>query len=322
MLQPYRIGGSGAGAFNVPIPAGVPTDGISARAVRQMTASMGRVRVDLMNDDNVPGVYVAGRQTPVYTIRVNGHRFRFPIPHRTTPGGHAASGSDAPVDVLAPSRSSFGAYKELRLWRASINHRARTVSASGFGIFAYDRRSDGRPLRGSGTGSGLPWVGLIRAADVRSGAIRHALRLVAPDLARGFRAPATKSDGHGAGPLKEGMRLQLDPGVNCARRTVPGGSRKATRLLRMICVALQRYGIIVIDSSGSHNAYGVQMELDKRVGGTADWRGLAGAPPNGYWGNVIRDRNANRTGDRTRRTALTGIPWSRMRVLSRSVFPR
>ncbi len=321
-LQPYRFGGRGAGAFNEPIPGRMRTDRHSRAVMAHMLASMRRERLALVDRGGVPGVYRARRRDPWYLVRAGGRRFHWRVPAGVTPGG--SLGEDAPVVIQDPHQPRWGRQVELRLWRTRIDRGRRTVDAQGFGIFRYGRRSNGRPVRGQGTGSGLPWVGLLRAGEVRRGAIRHALRLVAPEVSRRHRLPARTSDQRDRSPLVMGMRLQLDRRVNCGRRTVPGRSRRGseTRFLRMVCVALQRYGAIVADGTRTPNLYSLQMELDRSAGGAVSWRRVAGRPPGGYWGNVIRDARANATGDGLARRATDGIPWGRVRVLSRSVFSR
>ncbi|MFN8174982.1 MAG: hypothetical protein U0T02_07945 [Solirubrobacteraceae bacterium] len=317
---PYRYGGAYAGAFNEPIPSGTGTDPASEAIVSSMTSSMTRERVALLDGGGPPGIWIASAADPLYTVRAAGATFTWRVPPGTTAGGTPPE--DSPVVILDPSNPAFGQQVELRLYRASIDHGARTIDAQGYGLFRYGRDSDGLPFKGYGTGSGLSWVGLLRAWDVSHGEIRHALRLTAPVIGAGHRLPATKSDQDGPGPLEMGMRLQLDPAVDCSTRTVPGRDPAGpeTRMLRMICRALQRYGAIVVDGSGMTDSYAISMELDRAHGGTADWHAVGGDPPGGYWGNLIRDQLANQTGDGLGRGPSDGIPWQRMRVLATSVF--
>jgi len=321
-LQPYRFGGRGAGAFNEPIPAGVRTDRRSGAIVARMLASMRRERVALVDRNGVPGVWKARRGDPWFTVMAGRARLRWQVPRGARPGG--GEGSDAPMVIQDARHPRYGSRVELRLWKARVYRRSRTIRARGYGVFRYGRRSNGYAIRGHGTGSGLPWAGLIRAWEVRRGAIRHALRMAAPWISARHRAPARSSDQGHRSPLAMGMRLQLSPRVNCGSRTVPGRSSRSreTRLLRMVCVALQRYGAIVVDGSGRQDLYTFEMELDRSAGGVARWGRVAGRAPAGYWGNVIRDQRASSTGDGVRRGSRTGIPWSRMRVLARSVFSR
>ncbi len=319
-LQPYMYGGQHAGAFNKSIPANTPLDPQSANVISMMVASMGQQRVTLGDTDSVPGIYVAQPNDPIYTVRVTGYNLtlQFRMPTNIT-----SKGSDSPLVVFDKNSPQFGPNTELRLWRASINNANHTATAELYGIFHYDRSSDGLPIAGNGTGYGLSWAGLIRGWEVQKGSINHAVRLVTPNYTSGkFRLPAIKSDQGGSGPIMEGMRLQLDPSVNCNTRTVTGQptTSQGTRFLRMLCVTLQKYGAIVVDGSGDDNGYQVLLELNTSVGGTANWGSIIGPPPNNYYGNLIRDYHANSTGDGIYRSQTDGIPWDKMRVMATSVY--
>ena len=115
------------------------------------------------------------------------------------------------------------------------------------------------------------------------------------------------------GLVAEGVRLQLSPSVDCAARTVPfpdpGGFD--TRFLREVCRALQVYGMIIVDGSGDPGLYSLFMEQGTDSGGTANWDAVLNRPPDGLWGNIVRDVNASATGDGVARNATTGIPWIR-----------
>jgi len=320
--QPYEMGGDYAGAFNQPIPADEATDPQSAQIISNMVASMGQQRVLLNESADVPGIYMASASDPTWTITNSQGlpTITFPIPPGATPGGVASTGSDAPMVVYDPSNPRWGADTELRLWHATMDASTHTITTDGYGIFHYDRDSNGLPVLGTGTGSNLPWVGLIRGWEVQAGSINHALRFAAPGASSGFRLPATTSDQDGSGPLEEGMRLQLDPSVDCDTRTVPFAdpTGRDTRFLHEICHALQTYGMIMTDGSSN---YALMMELDTADGGTADWSSILAPPPSSLWGNIIRDQTADLTGDGVARNAATGIPWGQMRVLASSVFP-
>ncbi len=322
-LQPYRCGGAYAGTFNEAVPAGIPTDPQSAAFVAQMIASMRQVRAVLGDADGDPGVWIARRTDPLWTVTsARGQRtISFPMPEPARP----APGSDAPLLVYDPSNPTFGPYTELRAWRASVDPVHHVISTTEYGLFHYGRNSSGRPFYGVGTGYGLSWGGLIRPWEVQSGAIDHALRASAPIDSGAFRLPAIHSDclNGCAGIVAEGLRLQLSPSVDCAARTVPfadPGGRDAL-LLHEICRALQVYGMIIVDGSGDPNLYGLFMEQGTDTGGTANWDAILNRPPGGLWGNIIRDVNASDTGDGVPRNSTTGIPWDQMRVLSTSVFP-
>jgi hypothetical protein len=325
-LQPYRCGGALAGTFNQAIPANAPIDPLSGAFIAQMIDSMRQTRVQLNNSDGAAGVWVAGGGDPVWTVTsATGQRtIRFPMPAQARP----APGSDAPLLVYAPSGSAFGPFTELRAWRAGVDPTRHVIHTTEYGLFHYGRNSGGGPFYGNGTGYGLSWGGLIRAWEVRTGSIDHALRASAPINTRYFRAPAIRSDcirsadNPCSGLVAEGLRLQLSPAVDCATRTVPFADPdgRDTRFLREVCRALQVYGMIIVDGSGDPNLYGLFMEQGSDTGGTANWDAILNRPPGGLWGNIIRDVNASATGDGVQRDASTGIPWNEMRVLHTSVF--
>jgi hypothetical protein len=111
-------------------------------------------------------------------------------------------------------------------------------------------------------GAGVPYLaGLIRPWEIAEGRIEHALAF-AYLLARLERCvwPASKTDGDDdrADAIPQGARLRLDPGVDVDG--IPGLDAAG----RVIARALQEYGMILIDNSGSNKIY-VEDNL------TADW---------------------------------------------------
>ncbi len=277
----------------------------------------------------MPPVYVARPTDPFFSVSVGGRSTRFRVPAGVQAGG----GFDSPLVILDPHHPDFGRQTELRLWQASVG--SGSLSASGAGLFHYNNdgailNPDGTPshsipFEGSGTGSGLSILaGLIRPDEVRLGRINHALRFTysASDFSNRYRAPAIKSDQpngtstrNPATAMDMGMRLQLDPAVNCAARTVPGraDSSLETRYLRTLCRALQDYGMIVVDGTGERGLI-LMMEDDT----TANWAPVVGREHSGGWGYLVRDRMT--ADDGLSRDDSSGIPWSRMRVLARSDF--
>ena len=316
-------------AFNQPIPAGVPGDPRSDAIVGQLDANSALSKVGLSAGGEVPPVYVAQSGDPFVSVSVGGRQARFRVPAGAVAGG----GADRPMVILDPDHPDFGPHTELRLWQASVS--GAGLVASGAGLFHYN--SDGRilnpdgsrslslPFRGAGTGSGMSILaGLIRPSEVRQGAIEHALRFTysARDFSNRYRAPASKTDQPNGATTRDpatamdmGMRLQLDPGVDCSARTVPGRSAAGpeTRYLRMVCVALQRYGMIAVDGTADRGLL-LQMESQE----TAPWATIVGATSSGSYGYLLRD--ADSPSDGLARTDTSGIPWHRLRVLDRSVM--
>ena len=81
-------------------------------------------------------------------------------------------------------------------------------------------------------------------AELRSGQISHALAITIPYRRADVVAwPAQRSDGTGsAAELPEGAHLRLNPSLNIPAMHLP-------KIVEMIALAAQRYGIIVRDQS-------------------------------------------------------------------------
>lgn len=181
------------------------------------------------------------------------------------------------------------------IWQASKVGGTWTGSYGG----VLDAHGTGAPLAGTISGSNIPHNPIL-ASEIKAGAIEHALSFGSakndPDA---FRAPATKTDGKGQpGQLQEGMRFQLDPAFDC------GGL--ANRIERMVCIALQKYGMYDNDSTTGGN--GFLFETD-------DQSDPAKAPP-------LRPGDYARPGALYATSGLSydyqtfpNIPLSRMRLL-------
>jgi hypothetical protein len=292
-------------AFKQPIPEGAALDPRSAAIARQVDENHRRGKV-FLDSRGVPPVYVAHRSDPFYDVRVGGETVRFRVPREAREGG----GADHPLVILDPSHPDFGPRTELRLFGADVDHAGRTLSARGSGLLHYN--NDGRALNPDGSPSvSVPF--------------RHALRFSysAHDFTDRFRAPAVKTDQpkdtttrNPATAMDMGMRLQLDPAVDCDRRTVPGkGDRsRETRFLRMVCRALQDYGMIVADGTGDRGLI-LMMEHTR----TAGWEAIVGQERFGNYSYLVRNDESSEDG--LGRGPTAGIPWDRFRVLKRSAFP-
>ena len=321
-------------ALNRRIPTGVATDVRSDAIVQRLDLNTAQNKVSVANYLDVPTVYVVSPTDPFYELAFEGETVRFRVPAGAIQGG----GSDEPVELLDPDHPDYGPYTELRMWRAGFDHTGQLLTAQGAGLFHYN--SDGailnqdgtpshaKPFWGWGTGSGLSYLaGLVRPQEVAQGEIRHAIRFAYSncDSSDQFRPPATKTDqpknctGTQAPPeqrMDMGMRLQLDAGVDCATRTAPEKEASApeTRFVRMVCRALQDYGMIMLDGTGPG---GLVLYLEHQE--TARWGDVIGDEAWESYGYLLRDGDT--PDDGFQRVGTDGIPWDRLRVLATSVFP-
>ncbi len=138
--------------------------------------------------------------------------------------------------------------------------------------------------------------GLITIADLRSGTIDHALAVALPEVRAGvWSLPAQASDGTStaADAIPEGARFRLPPDLDIDSLHLPS-------LARMMAVAAQRYGILVINSS-TGVAFRAQ---DPTPTGRDPYYGTNGHPgdPADLFGGFPR-------------VLLRSFPWERLQLL-------
>ena len=102
--------------------------------------------------------------------------------------------------------------------------------------------------------------------------------------------PANRNDGRSldANALPEGQRLRLDPSIDLAKL-------KLSPLGRLVAVALQKYGAIVRDTSGSVSVY-AENPLPLMTQGQVD-------PYQAYYAGLPKYAE------------LDGIPWARLEAM-------
>ena len=224
------------------------------------------------------------------------------------------SGNDAQVILWDPVRGI-----EYGLWQVMIDGTANTAAGNltatnGYRYHTtagyYGRMAgalSGNPPNGGGRGAGTPYLaGLVRPWEIAQGHIDHALAFAYHAPSGGFVYPATKSDGANFGgtlgvDAPEGTRLQLNPaltddqlgamnynGTPCSSKD-GAGQWKLTPCL-IIAHALQKYGMYIIDNSGSPKVY---LEQDITAG----------------WGTLVG------------RNTLSGLPWSQFRAVQGPTAP-
>jgi hypothetical protein len=190
----------------------------------------------------------------------------YPIPADAPVEGGAGSTGDR--HVLALDRS------ECRLWELFDAHPVNGGQSWTAGSGAtWDLRSNALRPAGwtSADAAGLPiFPGLVRYDEVAAGHIDHALRFTASRTQRGYITPAT----HFASSITDadvapmGARFRLQSSFDCTRLRPQA---------RVVCVALQRYGMLLADNgsnwyvSGSPDARWSDDELHDlgRVPGSA-----------------------------------------------------
>lgn len=246
--------------WNEPLPADAPLDPASARLVAQFASEAeaeGRAGTG-------PFVQTYGYTTPIYVVgpdvrhvrvaidtdqnstwvsSLQGASNAVPIP----PGAHPAAGTDSQITIYQPSTDRLWEYWHLRRegdgWHARWGGAIDSVSSSP-GYYTPSSWSDSLSVWGA-SASSLPLVaGTMTLAELKSGHIDHALAITIPYPRAGVVAwPAQRTDGTGSGAeLPEGAHLRLSPRLDIPAMHLP-------KIVEMIALAAQRYGIIVRDQS-------------------------------------------------------------------------
>ena len=165
-----------------------------------------------------------------------------PIPVNAQPGDDS-DGRMIIIDTVTHTE-----YNLSKARRTETGWAAGTVSI-------YNILWDGTPITHSSRGSGIPALaGLLRPWEIRQGRIEHALAFgYTETAAEKCVFPASKTDGESKRrfALPEGARLQLDPSLTEADFEQMGLSPTA----KIIARALQEYGMILVDTSGSFKMY-------------------------------------------------------------------
>lgn len=218
------------------------TDPNSAEFVRGLNAETFKMA---MEEWSIP-VYYADSSTPRYDVPLTvdwapvGTLRDVPIPD----DARADPMDDAHLTIV--DRSTGCVYD---FWGASgsgggMSARwGNAIPSDGDGV--YD---GGMASRASGFSAG---AGLVTAEELRRGSIEHALVFAYPDTRSGGPvAPATKSDGRtdSSSALPQGARVRLDPSIDL---TTFGLTPAELTIAR----AIQRYGMILGDTSGAFTIY-------------------------------------------------------------------
>jgi hypothetical protein len=208
----------------------------------------------VLGDWGMP-VFRSHASDPVFTITSSGHTVKVHIPAKARP----MPTSDAAIVII--DRAS-GQVVSLQGARYASGH----WTAADISRYGYVTNGIARGLPGGSLGNyghrGLP--GSVRAvtkAEIKRGKIRHRLEVywweTASRTPGGASAyfPMTGSESGKTGVVPEGAVIRLKPGVNLdALHLSPAA--------RVIARALQKYGAVVGDNSGTGNNLKLQAGVD------------------------------------------------------------
>jgi hypothetical protein len=309
----------GRSANRQPIPAGIPSASNASSITSCLSRTVKASKPAVTISGEVPAINVARSGDPIWSITYGGSTYRIPGPSTLKLG----TGADHPAVIRVPFRAdtghgTFGPQFEVRLWQARLTG-TRKLSATRGGLFDYGPNGNSTPFPGTGggLGDGRSWTGLGSGPQYRkTGAFHEALRFTMNN-SQGcwngrYKAPATKTDRSGSGPISMGQRWQLsmtDAEIN--RQVSPTGRADHTALLRAILRAGKTYGFIVGDGDGP----GFLLEFEDDA--SAQW-GIPQAPAGYGFGMVIRGPSSS--GCSGTCGATSGLPFDRLRPLAYSTW--
>jgi hypothetical protein len=278
-----------AAFWNTPLPADAPLDPDSGPVTEELLSQV-RAGFDsgpkptINTTSYAPPVVTVSRSQPRVRVRLDrppGYApdleaawASVPLPDDAQP----ANGNDSELVLYQPSTDTLWEFWQLRRtrdgWQAAWGGRIERVSSSP-GHYSRPNAHWGT------TASSLSLAGgLITPDELARGQIDHALAIGIPRARAGeYALPAQRTDGRStcAHAVPEGARFRLDPALNIDSL---GLSPPAAALAR----AVQRYGIVVRDQSGSIAFYAqnpITLGADpypRLFGGLAPWDLLATFP--------------------------------------------
>ncbi len=209
-----------------------------------------------------PWINTTSYSTPVYTVPAGQPTVRVALDTTSTPlhqafeqvpipaGAKPAAGSDAHMVVWQPATDTMWEFWLASLkadgWHARWGGRMTGVSKNP-GYFTAPNPGWGA------TATSLPLLGgLMRISELQSGRIDHALALAIPHtkLWKSWSWPAQRSDGDtdSADAIPEGARFRLPADLDIDALQLPP-------VTAAIAKAVQRYGMVLRDKSGSVSFY-------------------------------------------------------------------
>jgi hypothetical protein len=207
-----------------------------------------------------------------------------PVPANAIP----SNGVDKNLVVHQPSTDTmwefWGMVKLADGWHAKWGGKMTNVSTSS-GRYEYPTQ------RWGASATSLPLLGgLMRIDEIKSGKIDHALAIALPEVrADVYSWPAQRSDGqvYSENAIPEGTRFRLPPTLDLSKISM-------SPIVRQMALAVQRYGMVVRDRSGSIAFYGE----DPTQYGINPYSGLTGL-----------------FGGKYPSTLLAQFPWAKLQAL-------
>jgi hypothetical protein len=251
---PNNVPFSRSGPWRTPIPSSArpasDSHAIVANLAKQVSSYYGHVALNTVSYSTT--LYTVGPNRPEKQIAFDdchgetsppGHLARVlsrvPVPT----GAVGSEGEDEETSIYQPSSNRLWEF-----WKFQRGHDGRYSACWGGEIDDVSRNPGIFPTGYGATASGLPLAGfVVRISELQDHQINHTLGLEVVRARRGiFSWPANRTDGYDSNPTDpvEGERFRLNPKLNLTKLHL---NPVALTLAR----AMQRYGLIVTDQSGS-----------------------------------------------------------------------
>ena len=276
------------------LPSNVLLNALSATYVSAFNAQWKQYynNVGINTTKYAPPIFVASSSTPTQKVRVwdcqnkgyldaglQSQLSAVPVP----PGTQPSSGTDGELVISQPSTDTVW-----EMWQARWATDGVLEACWGGKLGNVSATQGSYPFPYGTTATGLSEAGgLITPEELRAGHIDHALSVALVQTQQSlFSWPANRTDGGyvGTGYIPEGLRFRLDPTINVDALPI-------TNTAKIVAKALQTYGMVVRDKSGSVTFYAENVYAET---GTDPYPSLFGAPS--Y-------------------SVLNGIPWDRLQAL-------
>jgi uncharacterized sulfatase len=250
--------------WNQPVPTNAAVDPRTPRWVRLLESEPSGENFVMNSKQWTIPVYEVGPETPLAHVgplpispaeKVRWHTARETF-------GHGAGFGLVPIPPQAQPDPKFDAHLALVDWSRGLVWDMWAVSrgpdgawrsatgmvypAYGTGVFSTEsigvKAGESVHFYGPSRASGVPAVaGLILYEEVAAGEIRHKLAGASRFCAfQEYVFPAAWTDGFTEGGIPQGTVIQLDPGLDLSAFPL-------TREERIVGVALQRYGLVLVD---------------------------------------------------------------------------
>jgi hypothetical protein len=297
--------------WNYQLPVTAPLDPDSASIVARLAGDAGQLPLSLAATTCGAPIYTVAADTPTVHVTLDtpsqpvlqASLNQVPIPA----GALVSKCSDENLSVYQPSTDTMWEFWRMQLeadgWHAAWGGKMQHVSTDP-GYYRNVLDASGNLIERynwGATAASFPLVaGVATISELEKGVIPHALALEIKYTCAGVWSwPAQRSDGNDLGQpcIPEGAHFRLDPNLDLASLHLP-------RLVNMLAVAAQKYGIVIINKT---SGFAFRMEDPQQ------FQQAYGYDP--YFGPQHQPGTPGALMDNWPSIELALFPWSHLQLL-------